>query len=40
MDPKITVYGKMILKIKMIVTGWVKSMGNDSVMNDDSESDE
>jgi hypothetical protein len=38
-DLKMTLYGRTMLKIKMIVTGW-ESTDNDSVVSDDSESDE
>ena len=36
-DPKMTFYGRTMVKIKIIVTGWPD---NDSVVSDDGESDE
>jgi hypothetical protein len=36
-DPKMSLYGRMMLKDD---SDWVESMDNDSVVSDDSESDE
>jgi hypothetical protein len=38
MDPKMSLYGRMMLKIKM--SDWVESTDNDSVMSDGGKSDE
>jgi hypothetical protein len=39
MDPKMSLYGRTMLKIR-IDNDWVESTDNDSVISDDGESDE